>query len=253
MSHPKWAVARLLNFLNRTRDPEALTTAGDTVKDDPGAGRRGKGYTIGLAVAKRILEHRQQLPRRRYEHLDELLQVPGLGDDKLQDLVHSFSQPAADFFRQSLFRPAGPLYENWELEEFSAVATTDVEFQQLVGGLDRLRLAAIKCLPPADKRRNQLRASYVATFGESHLASFHFASWWYGFDQDNWFNFETIRLICEAYLGYHDSPNQMEFGFFHLYDSGNSRFNTIGTYDRIPFVINPAEQKLTVWQVALND
>jgi hypothetical protein len=250
-TYPDWAVNRLLQFLNTARNTEGLLAPGK-LKDDPRSGKSKGGYVIGETVGKRILEHRQSLPRRRYQGLEELLAVEGLGQDKLNDLVHSFNTPADTAFRNSLFQPNGPLRENWILSEHSKSAATDEAFERMIAGLDNLRLTALGLLAEKDERRYQMRTAYVASRDDAYVASYDFATWWYDFDQDNWFSFDTIRLKCETYLDHHQNPH-MRFGFFYLYGLRNTPFNDLNNRNRIPFVINSAERKITVWKATLND
>lgn len=248
-----FGVDRLLHFLNHSHDADTILKHPD-LKEDPTAKERGmSGYVIGETVAQRIIEHRSTLPNRRYETVEDILSVSGLGDDKLNDLVHSFSTPADDAFRSALFQPNGPLMDNWELNAYTLTARKDDEFLSKISGLDNLRMTTAELLPEHDRRRMQIRTAYVATFPEPHLASYQFANWWYGFDQDNWFSFEGIREVCEAYLNYHGHSGKMIFGFLYFYGNNGGTFNRLGTYDQIPFVINRAERKFTLWQTELND
>lgn len=60
------------------------------IEDDPKKGAKD-GYTIGETVANRIIEARVALGEERFTTLDQLA-VKGFGQDKLDDLVHSFEK-----------------------------------------------------------------------------------------------------------------------------------------------------------------
>ncbi len=86
---------RISNFLNEA------TTAADIagtepqegpVHDDPsqGYGDQIKDYDIGLKVAQRILDKRATLGTSGFTDLSQLSDIDGFGQDKFDDLVHSF-------------------------------------------------------------------------------------------------------------------------------------------------------------------
>ena len=83
----KETIAKVLAFLNGVSSAEQLTTA---VHDDPnsGYGDQRDDYGIGLVVAERILEKREQIGGR-YTDLSQVKEVKGLGADKLNDLIYS--------------------------------------------------------------------------------------------------------------------------------------------------------------------
>jgi hypothetical protein len=256
MNRPEWVLQRLLAFLNRMRSADDLLNAPE-LRDDPDSGAE-KGYLIGKKVAQHILEHRSSLPGRRYREEADILGVAGLGRDKLNDLLHSFSTPADDDFVNRLFD--GILYDNWELRPFVRSYDSTAALRQVADGLDRFRLTVGELVAqqhgwsPAEREigLRSLRQAYVASYPEAHLGSYPFAFWWYQFDQDNWFSFETMRGACERYLNHHaSSPEGMQFRLLQLYN--DTPANLVGRREMLPVVVNYAEAKITYWTAVLND
>ncbi len=255
--HPQWAQDRLLQFLNSVQSAEEIYQNPD-LQDDPESGSK-QGYVIGEKTAENILTHRSSLPRRRFESTDQVLDVPGLGEDKLNDLVHSFAIPADDAFVEALF--AGPLGENWEVTPHVLEYASDAEFNLVADHAESFRRAVaplysniLSYYSNEAKRELEIRihGAHQENYFESHLGSFPFAYWWYLFDQDNWFSYETMRGLCEDYLGYHGNDDRtMQFRMIHLggYDSisDHRRFYTL------PVVVNYPELRITLWSAELRD
>ncbi|MEM9259092.1 MAG: hypothetical protein AAGA62_05560 [Bacteroidota bacterium] len=251
MKHPDWVLTRLLGFLNYSFSADRLLSAPE-LKDDPNSGAEG-GYVIGEKVAQNIITHRRSLPTRRYTSTEDILSVPGLGQDKLNDLLHSFSTSADQAYLEAL--RSGPIGENWDLFTPSVTFRDDKSYNAATAGLDVLgrKVAQLYAQTYNLKERDiipKFRAAYVATHAEPHPASFPFAHWWYYFDQDNWFSFEQMRLLCEKYLGHHWG-NDLQLCLFHFYN--DSPLNSIWHRDVVPVVLNPAERKMTLWGAQLND
>ncbi|MEM9528804.1 MAG: hypothetical protein AAGA31_19495 [Bacteroidota bacterium] len=251
MKHPDWVLTRLLGFLNYSFSADRLLSAPE-LKDDPDSGPEG-GYAIGEKVAQNITDHRRSLPTRRYTSTEDILSVPGLGQDKLNDLLHSFSTSADEAYTNALRR--GPIGENWELTATTVSFRDDIQYRAATAGLDLLKIQAARLYAQANKLQErttipQFRSAYVATQAEAHPASFAFAQWWYYFDQDNWFSFEQMRLLCEKYLSHHWGDD-LSLCLFHFYN--DTPLNSIWHRDVVPVVLNPAERKMTLWGVQLND
>lgn len=92
---PVYQVA-ILDFLNRAQTPEDIAGPDGSgvgpVVDDPGRfkGRGiGRGYDIGVKVAQRILDRRNELGGR-FTDLDQLAGISYFGEDKFNDLVYTF-------------------------------------------------------------------------------------------------------------------------------------------------------------------
>ncbi|MEL6357851.1 MAG: hypothetical protein AAFQ37_13065, partial [Bacteroidota bacterium] len=201
MRYPQWVLPRVLDFLNQSRSVEQILS-NPQLKD-----ASGNGYVIGEKVAQKIIDHRSSLPRRRYQSKDDVLAVSGLGEDKFNDLMHSFFNPADEAFQELLFN--GILYDNWVLQPQVKRFDSLEEMQAVTHGLDRFRRTVVDLWVPTrswlDARaqkelRLRIRQAYVAGYPSSHLAAFQFAYWWYQFDQDNWFSYDRIKEACETYL-----------------------------------------------------
>ena len=86
---------RVLVFLNCATSAKYIAGVerqDGPVFDDPNKGRGDQkdDYDIGLTVAQRILDKRDGLPDQRFSDVTQLDNIKGLGQDKLDDLVHSF-------------------------------------------------------------------------------------------------------------------------------------------------------------------
>ncbi|MEL6866278.1 MAG: hypothetical protein AAFP19_17745, partial [Bacteroidota bacterium] len=91
----------ILNYLNNIADASEITD-NKQLKDDPqydGAG----GYTIGDKVATNLINAKSKLPRGQFRTLDQVLEVKGMGHDKLRDLMTSFWTSADEAFHRQLF------------------------------------------------------------------------------------------------------------------------------------------------------
>ncbi|MEO0731714.1 MAG: hypothetical protein AAFZ52_02690 [Bacteroidota bacterium] len=250
--HPHWAAELLLSVLNTSFTADRLLANPEVTTDPDNDG----GYLLGEKVAANVVAHRRTLPQRRYTNLEEVLSVPGLGPDKLDDLLRNFSTPADEAFQSALF--AGPLGENWRLTPVTIPFRDDAGINAATAGLDVLRRHVARAwaeLRGEDSPNGailRLRDAYVLTYEEGHLGSFAFAQWWYYFDQDNWFSFEQIRLLCENYLGHHrNARRNMHYCVVQPY--GIQPLNMADRSLLIPVVINYAERKLTVWGAELLD
>ena len=81
--------SRILNFLNEAQNANAITDY--ELRNNPES--KGQGYSIGEKVAQRILDKRSNmLPFQQFTDLSQLEEVQGLGQDKIQDLVYTFSE-----------------------------------------------------------------------------------------------------------------------------------------------------------------
>lgn len=87
---------RILDFINHAAN--AAQIAGNEpsvgpVLDDPAKGTGGaRGYDIGTTVAQRIINLRNALVNNELTDLEQLEQVGYFGQDKLDDLVYTFSR-----------------------------------------------------------------------------------------------------------------------------------------------------------------
>ncbi len=90
------ADGRALQFVNTCQNAKEL--AGSEPEVGPvydsltsGYGDQVKDYDIGETVAQKIVDCRRSLPNQKFDSLEELLEVRGFGNDKLNDLRFSFT------------------------------------------------------------------------------------------------------------------------------------------------------------------
>lgn len=249
---------RILSFLNAAFRPEDLLRK--DLEDDPNSGSE-KGYTIGEAVAQRIIDKRNSLPSRRFISITQLSDIAGFGEDKLADLIHTFSIPSAEAFKKSMYN--GVIYENFELKYHSVYFENRQEFLDLVNGhaqftdwvADQVgQLCATRFANQHAGRLagRALRCCYMEIFESGHVGSFALALWFYRFDQDNWFGFEQVRKKIESYLdALPNHQDRHELRLFKGFDSG--QVLTQGSPKDLPVVVNYSEQCITIWSGQLND
>ena len=250
------AEVRLLDFLNRAFSVRDILNLRLIKDSGPGT----KDYGIGRTVAARIVSRKRILPRRRFTSLTQLNGIQGFGQDKLDDLVNTFSISTAERFKRNLFEQQ-ILFENWEVryhtvsfdteEAFRDATKDDASIQKIVKdnigdlaneGTGPQRIAEIK---------DQIGNAYFQTYQEGFLGSYEFALWFFKFDQDNWFSFERIREPLEAYLTEVDSRGYDAIQFYKGVNTG-LLMSGITVID-LPVVIMEAERSITFWGAALFD
>lgn len=253
-----WVALRILNFLNQAQSIDDIV---GKVLDDPNSGGSG---TIGETVAAHILEKRNSLQFGRFSEISELEGIPGLGEDKMRDLIFTLGVRAADAFRKSMYN--GVLFDNWSLEHYTTVFETDEDFyhtanieSNLVNWVaDEVEKIALKNLEQdqgAYLAKKLLQKSYVERYDVAHLGSYAFAFWFYQFDSDNWFTFERVRVEIEQYLNYYaylNAANEQQFLLFKGFTNNPALVRAISQPD-LPVVINPVERAITIWTVELRD
>ena len=80
---------RVLTFFNQVREPKEIV---DAIRDDPLFGSDSRqAYGIRPALAKRILQARDQLPDGHFTRLGQLASIRGVGADTLHDVLFSFT------------------------------------------------------------------------------------------------------------------------------------------------------------------
>ncbi len=89
---------RIFDFLNAATKPEdiaGIEPQEGPVYDDPtkGYGDQIKDYDIGMTVAQYILNKRATLSASGFTSIDQLRSVDYLGEDKINDLAYTFSDP----------------------------------------------------------------------------------------------------------------------------------------------------------------
>ncbi|MEM9984574.1 MAG: hypothetical protein AAF804_05710 [Bacteroidota bacterium] len=260
---PFWTPSRLLHHLNRAQETgDLLHPQGQFpgVRDDPSQG--GEGYGLGETVAQAMLDFRKKLPRRRYSRVAELLQVPGLGEDKLKDLLFSFGYAADERFVQMMREQV--LGSNWTLEadttevldgvRFLDLVDTPSRFEQFVGNrVQQLAYRHLQNETSAKLSAALMRQAYLETFPEGHLGSYALALWFYRFDQDNWFGFEQVRKVIAPYLeGGPSFSKRRELRLFKGFSNSGILVPGICPAD-LPVVVNYEEQKVTLYLCYLLD
>lgn len=253
-----WIEARILDFLNRAQSVKDITQ-GHAIVDNP---ETGHGYTIGVTVAQRILDKRNSLRSRRFKSIHDLEGIKGLGIDKINDLVFSFGVPATESFRDSLYD--GILMENWTVTDFTTHFEHKPSFLEIVNNASNFRdwigwryqeIRTEKGIPApqAQLEGRLLRQSFLEVYDIEHYGAIALAFWFYHFDADNWFTFERMRQVCEAYLTYYPGFDfRQELRLFKGFKQQGLQA-TSNTQGMLPVVINYAEQAITIWEAVLND
>ncbi|MDX1941315.1 MAG: hypothetical protein SFU99_12235 [Saprospiraceae bacterium] len=254
-----WVAIRILNFLNSAKNDQDIING---VKDDPNSGAAGEGSAIGETVAKRILEKRNALQFHRFTSIDQLEGIPGLGEDKIRDMIYTFGIRAADAFRNAMFN--GVIGENWRLEHYTYYFLSQEDFNNATNiasnftGHIAYEIERITTEKTGNDRAAYLagkliQGAYQEFFGSAHLSAYAFAFWFYQFDYDNWFTFDRVRLEIEKYLNYYEQSHyELRFGFFKGFSTTGLLTEGITRPD-LPVVINPVERSITIWSAELFD
>ena len=202
-------IQAVLEFLNKAQVIEDLTNIHqyrpDLSEEDLAS------YSIGEKSAQNLLDARSNLRAQQYNSIEEVLAVEGIGENKVLDIVEFIWLPAEEIFKRELFEQT--LGENWTVDYWRYVFSPE-EFEQLNESEALLQaFIADKILDIArEKHDNYLigalaKALLQKSFPdrtESLTAEIQFASWWMRFDEDNWFNFDTISSIIGPFINYYD-------------------------------------------------
>ncbi len=256
-SPERWVQERILDFVNRVQTAAELAAG---VQDDPNSGGSG---SIGATVAQRILDARNALPGNRFREFSQLDDVPGVGEDKINDLAYTFGTPAAKAFQDRMYN--GVIYrENFDLDYRSLSYATDAEFLAIVDNDSNFTNAVGAVVEKwVDERSGNrqlaatagryLRLTHLERTTSAHLGGYYFAYWFFRFDEDNWFSFERVRTETDFYLSYNPSyQDRLELRFFKGFDNCGLLANAISPTD-LPAVVNYGERKITVWRGDLRD
>ena len=249
----------VLDFLNRAQTPGDITEIEQYRPDlDPAD---LSSYSIGPEGAQNILDARAALPAGRFNSLDEVLAVEAIGEDKVLDIVDFLWFPTEELFRQALFREV--LGGNWavdywrytlEPEEYDRLEQTPSLLHDFVGR---------KVYDIARQRSDNYsigslaRALLHKTFSdrvESLTALTQFASWWFRFDEDNWFSFDRISEVIDPFLNYYNRQpfTYIDPVFYRGFQNGGTVADGISPDDLV-VTLNPAERAITVWGISLFD
>ena len=80
--------SHILEFFNAVREPEEII---QKIKDDPEFGApRGRG--VRMALARRILAARAQLPDGKFVSISQIEEIRGVGPDTCHDIAFTFAQ-----------------------------------------------------------------------------------------------------------------------------------------------------------------
>jgi hypothetical protein len=252
-------IQTVLDFLNKAQRVEDLT---DIQQYRPDLSEEAlASYSIGKKRAQKLLDARSNLVARQYNDLDEVLAVEGIGADKVLDIVEFIWQPVEEIFKQDLF--AKTLGENWKVD-YWRYPLSPAEFEQLNESEALLQaFVADKLLDIANSKHNNylIGALAKALLQKSHpdrvqglTAQIQFASWWMRFDEDNWFNFDTISSLIGPFINYYDKQPgaYIDLVFYRGFMTGGTLTDGI-TPDDLVVSINPAEFAITIWGIALFD
>lgn len=249
------AQKRLLTFVNRLFQVEQVQRLleGYTSSQD---------YGIGDITVQKIVARRQDLPSKRYESLDQLGDIEGLGPDKMQELLEVFQYTAAEDFHKRMRRSVIP--GNFILNHHDIQYETDESFQVVAcqDGLLRDHIAAEVQRISALKYGNELAArlasrliytTYLDRIEPEYTASYAWATWFYKFDADNWFGFEQVRQACALYLeglGQYETGNSLIlFRGFNLHEVLAQSVTVVD----LPVVLQADERRISIWTAQLND
>ncbi|HMQ46116.1 MAG TPA: hypothetical protein PKA00_00185 [Saprospiraceae bacterium] len=266
----QWIADRVLAFLNQARSPESITGDGVANPENPQDPDNWEDYSIGTVVAQRIIEKRLTLPRQHFQSLDELKGIPGLGQNKFDDMIRAFSTPSAEAFRTAMYEQNIISEENWKLtyytsfiedaETYRNITRNETNFKHHV--VEQLEKICLEILGGNDSAANRsasrllgenARLRFIDTYSNSAgAASYAFALWWYRFDADNWFSFDRVYRVIDTYFSHHNGPNwAMDLHFFKGFKHEILSDGIVPA--DLPVVTSEAEQSITIWTSALYD
>ncbi|MEM6878002.1 MAG: hypothetical protein AAF544_05565 [Bacteroidota bacterium] len=258
---PLWVQNRILNFFNAANSVAEILDG--TIQDDPSD---GKGHTIGQTLAARILRVRNQLPWRRFTSLEQIDGIPGVGKGTIKDLAFSLGVPADVAFRNKMYESQTIYQENWPLEHLSFEYVNKEKFDNIANDHKQLRHLLADSIRKIAKNRKvdetdqiamqeEIKTGYLDRYHNSTpAAAYALALWFYEFDADNWFSWDTIQQRTIEYFDYHmgGSPWLMELYFLKGFTNRLSIPMGISPED-LPVVVNHAEQTVSFWWSTLYD
>ena len=123
--------------------------------------------------------------------------------------MEKFNTSTAEKFRKGLYEKK-ILFDNFQLRFCTLSFASEEEFLATANDSELLRKAVSSKLnelaspeTPANNieaAQRELGMAYVDRYQIANIASYSFALWFYTFDQDNWFGYETIRTEIEPFL-----------------------------------------------------
>lgn len=85
---------RILDFFNNAQTADEITYG---ISDNPAFGPRSrKAFSIRHKLAQRILETRGSLPAGRFESLEQIDEIRGVGKDTFEDIAYTFEDDKSD-------------------------------------------------------------------------------------------------------------------------------------------------------------
>ena len=252
-----YIIKRILSNLNTFATAEELSKA---VKNNPATGIGG--YDIGEIVAQRILDRRAELPNDKFTSIGQLKAVSGLGDDKFRDLVYTFGNPSAELFRSEMYERV--IGYNWNLAFHRVEFSDQDEFLAIVDDMSAFREWMVYTISDLAEKRTgncelfekvmaQIASSAIQEYNSGHIASYALALWFYRFDQDNWFTYESAREVAEKYLDFFTNPmERTELRMFYGFENQGLLAQPV-TVTGLPVVVNYAEKAITIWSAELID
>lgn len=249
----------VLDFLNRAQTSTDITEIEQYRPDLNSADF--DSYSIGPKGAQNLLDARAALPTGQFNTLDEVLAVDSIGEDKILDIIDFLWLPTEELFRQELFREV--LGDNWVVDywrytldsaEFDRLEQTPVLLQDFVSRkINDIARARNDNHVVGSLARALLQKAYSDRV-ESLTALTQFASWWFRFDEDNWFSLDRISEIIDPFLNYYNRrpATYINLVFYRGFQNGGTVADGISPDDLV-VTLNSAEQAITIWGISLFD
>ncbi|MDX2134785.1 MAG: hypothetical protein SFV52_08365 [Saprospiraceae bacterium] len=249
---------RIVRFFNSVQSAFEIVKG---VKDDPGD---NETTVFTTRVAKRILEARGKLTSFRFDSVEQIDAIHGVGPDKMEDLMYTFGRPAAEAFESNLF-DKGLLLENWTVIRYEYTSETDEAHRALVDDPAAFRKAVHQLATraametrgygsdEAERITGSVLTDYVDAYTNSTPeAALAFALWFFRVDADNWFSFNRMLTETTWFFDYHSGNYApMELRLFKGFNN-NALLNLITPKD-LAITVNDAERVITLWVVGLAD
>ncbi len=249
---------RIVRFFNSVQSAFEIVKG---VKDDPGD---NETTVFTTRLAKRILEVRGKLPSSRFDSIEQIDAIHGVGPDKMEDLMYTFGRPASEAFESNLFEK-GLLYENWTVIRYEYTSETDEAHRALIDDPTAFRNAVHQLATraametqgygsdEAERITGSVLTHYMDTYTNSTPeAALAFALWFFRVDADNWFSFNRMLTETTWFFDYHSGNySPIELRLFKGFNN-NALLNLITPKD-LAITVNDAERVITLWVVGLAD
>lgn len=251
-------IKAILEFLNQAQTVDDLTNIQKYRPNVPE--EELAGYSIGPQSAQNILDTRATLPGSLFNELDQVLAVQGVGEDKVLDIVNFYWQPSAAVFKENLFNSV--LGGNWEVN-FWRFPLSNEEYEKTTENQALLNsFVAKKVLDIVRERKDDYIIGALSRAllekspddrVEGLTAQVQFASWWFRFDEDNWFSFENISKVVDSYINFYaEDYKYIDIVFYRGFMNGGTVADGI-TPDDLVVSLDPMENAITIWGISLFD